>query len=252
MIYIEKILPFGLVESYRKRQESCRKHSARKNFYQSFLSKGDLVFDIGANIGERVAAIIEVGCRVVAVEPQEECCKRIQKITAPSDRLTIIPKGCGAKSGTAVLKRGSGTDVLATISDDYIKITTNSGRFQGHQWQIKREVPICTAEELIQQYGCPKLIKIDVEGSEVEVFQGLQTSPEIVSFEFTPEMTQSMSECLGHCERLGLKEFNITWGESMRFSFDQWVAIDRMRDMVQILGGESYLFGDIFARRQSK
>ena len=74
----------------------------------------------------------------------------------------------------------------------------------------------------------------------------------MVSFEFTPEMTQSISECLGHCERLGLKEFNISCGESMQFSFNQWVAIDRKRDMVQILGGDSYLFGDIFARRQSK
>ena len=84
----------------------------------------------------------------------------------------------------------------------------------------------------------------------MEVFAGMTANPAILSFEYTPETAQAMIQCLEHCERLGLKEFNISWGESMRFSLDQWVTIGRIKEMVQILDGDSYLFGDIFARRQ--
>ena len=35
-----------------------------------FVKRGDLVFDIGAHVGDRVAAFRRLGARVVAVEPQ--------------------------------------------------------------------------------------------------------------------------------------------------------------------------------------
>ena len=38
--------------------------------YRPFVRPGDLVFDIGAHVGDRVAAFRRLGARVVAVEPQ--------------------------------------------------------------------------------------------------------------------------------------------------------------------------------------
>jgi FkbM family methyltransferase len=225
-------------------------HAKRVSFYRSFLSKDDLVFDIGANIGERVAALLDVGCRVIAVEPQEECCALIRSIKTGSGSLRIVPKACGAAAGSAELKSGSGTDVLATISDDYISTVAKSGRFGAHSWEKTRTVPVCTANDLVREFGTPRFIKIDVEGFEVPVLEGLNTAPEILSFEFTPEMSAAMQECVGHCERLGLVEFNISYGESMRFARDEWISASRMREMINVLDGDSSLFGDIFSRRR--
>ena len=38
--------------------------------YGSFVRRGDLVFDVGAHVGDRVASFRRLGARVVAVEPQ--------------------------------------------------------------------------------------------------------------------------------------------------------------------------------------
>jgi hypothetical protein len=104
---------------------------------------------------------------------------------------------------------------------------------------------------LVAEFGAPRFIKIDVEGFEVPVLEGVSTAPQILSFEFTPEMTAAMLACVDHCERLGLSEFNISYGESMRFAREDWINADSMREIVQILGGDSSLFGDIFARRKT-
>ena len=47
-----------------------RRSSAMDALYRRFVKRGDLVFDIGAHVGDRVAAFRRLGARVVAVEPQ--------------------------------------------------------------------------------------------------------------------------------------------------------------------------------------
>jgi len=252
MSVIRKLLPSGLVDHYRGKLEKTKMHAKRVAFYRSFLDKDDLVFDIGANVGERVAALLEVGCRVVAVEPQEECCALIRRFKAKPDSLHVVPKACGATTGSAELKSGGGTDVLATISKEYIATMKKSGRHGAHSWQKSCTVPVCTADDLVREFGTPRFIKIDVEGFEVPVLEGLNTAPEILSFEFTPEMAVAMQVCVGHCERMGLVEFNISFGESMRFARDEWISGARMRKMIDVLEGDSCLFGDVFARRPQR
>src|SRR5271154_272335 len=42
-------------------------------FYKQFIKPGDLVFDVGANIGVKTAAFLAAGARVIAVEPVPFC-----------------------------------------------------------------------------------------------------------------------------------------------------------------------------------
>ena len=41
-----------------------------ERLYAEFVKPGDLVFDIGAHVGDRVRAFRRLGARVIAIEPQ--------------------------------------------------------------------------------------------------------------------------------------------------------------------------------------
>src|SRR3954471_20046 len=46
---------------------------ARIAFYRQFIKPGNLVFDVGANVGNRVEVFLKCGAKVIAVEPQPNC-----------------------------------------------------------------------------------------------------------------------------------------------------------------------------------
>lgn len=242
-------LPSKIVDARRARERAARLHAGRVAFYRGFLAPGDLVFDIGANIGERVAAMLDAGCRVVAVEPQAVCCERLRRIGAGQRPLTIVPKACGAHEGELVLRSGGGTDVLASLSEDYIRTVGESGRFGAHRWDRAERVPVCTLDSLIAEHGVPRFIKIDVEGFEPQVLAGLSSAPELLSFEYTPELAPAMRECVARCVQLGLDEFNLSFGESMTFARREWISAEAIGSVIDILEGDRFLFGDIFSRR---
>src|SRR6516165_4089303 len=46
------------------------RQAAMDQLYARFLKPGDLAFDIGSHVGDRIGSFRRLGCRVVAVEPQ--------------------------------------------------------------------------------------------------------------------------------------------------------------------------------------
>jgi hypothetical protein len=60
-----------------------------------------------------------------------------------------------------------------------------------------------TLDRLIEQYGTPSFIKIDVEGFEYQVVKGLTQPVKTLSLEFTPEFIESTFKCIDHLQRLG-------------------------------------------------
>ena len=60
----------GVLRSLRIYYGDRRRRAAMERLYARFVQPGDLVFDVGAHVGDRVAAFRRLGARVVAVEPQ--------------------------------------------------------------------------------------------------------------------------------------------------------------------------------------
>jgi 16S rRNA A1518/A1519 N6-dimethyltransferase RsmA/KsgA/DIM1 with predicted DNA glycosylase/AP lyase activity len=59
-----------------------------REFYRPFIPKGSLVFDIGANVGEYTQAFLDLGARVVAVEPNPDLARKLTDIQ--NKRLTVL------------------------------------------------------------------------------------------------------------------------------------------------------------------
>ena len=57
-------------------------HAMRRwiGYIATFLNPGDLAFDIGSHVGDRVGAFRRAGARVVALEPQPDCARVVRQI----------------------------------------------------------------------------------------------------------------------------------------------------------------------------
>ena len=60
----------ALSRSLRIYHGDKERHAAMDRLYGAFLSPGDLAFDIGAHVGDRISSFRRLGARVVALEPQ--------------------------------------------------------------------------------------------------------------------------------------------------------------------------------------
>ncbi len=67
-----------------------------QRFYAQFIQPGDLCFDIGAHVGNRVLVWSRLGARIVAVEPQPACLALLRRLYGRSpQRYLGRPGGRG-------------------------------------------------------------------------------------------------------------------------------------------------------------
>src|SRR5271157_5277389 len=71
-------------------------------FYAQFVSKGNLVFDVGANVGEYTEVFLELGARVVAIEPNPSCASLLEQIP-PRQRVVVKRAALGNTKSEAIL-----------------------------------------------------------------------------------------------------------------------------------------------------
>jgi FkbM family methyltransferase len=221
---IKKIVPASLLGRLRKALPPSEPEEIiekRKVFYSAFAGKGNLVFDIGANYGNRVEPLYRNQCKIVAVEPQPECVKYLEK--KYKDKIAIENVGVGAEKGILDFHISSWS-ILSTFSDDFIKKTRESGRFSKSSWDRTIKVKLVTLDDLIEKYGSPKFIKVDVEGYEEQVFKGLSKKVSFISFEYTlPEFADNLVKILEKLNSIADIEINFSVGESMQFEIDKWM-----------------------------
>jgi hypothetical protein len=113
------------------------------------------------------------------------------------------------------------------------------------RWEVTEHVPMTTVDALSNRFGAPSFIKIDVEGYEPNVLQGMSVLPAHLSFELTlPECLDEALLCLDRLEALGARAFNYSLGEAMGLELDDWVDNRVLRLLLQERGPT---FGDIIA-----
>jgi len=231
---------------YVKPKEKER-FARRLKFYSQFVKEGDLCFDVGANTGNRVKVLTEIGARVVAIEPQKACCRVLKKKFHENPNVHVINKALDK----LVSKKEFFIDrshTLSSMSKEWIMAVRGSGRFSNHKWDDRVMIETTTLDFLIKEYGRPDFCKIDVEGFEFEVLQGLSQPINMVSFEFTSEYLEPALNCINYLSQLGQPTFNYDLGESMDFVLPRWVGTDNMLNILTTLAEKSESQGDIYAR----
>jgi FkbM family methyltransferase len=219
-------------------------------FYSQFIKKGDLVFDVGANVGSRSKLFLNLGAKVVAFEPQSELCEHLLQHLKNHPRITLMPIGLG-KEPTVVELKISDAHVLSSMSKRWIETTTQSGRFSTYNWDNSIDVKVDTLDNSISKFGIPKFIKIDVEGYEFEVLQGLTHPINYFSFEFTAEDIDATLCCINHLVKLGPYLFKFSKGESLMFEMNEWESEETFQStLLKLINDDNRAWGDIYAMKK--
>lgn len=218
-------------------------HLQTISFFSQFLKKGDLCFDIGANIGEYTRNLLYLKVKVVSVEPQKKCLKTLYEMYGRNKNVKIVGKAAGELEEYASMY----------ISDKYGKISTLSNKWKDYgrfsrtfEWNKEELVPVTTLDSLIRRFGLPKFCKIDVEGYELNVLKGLTQKIPILSFEFTKEFSKDITLCGEYLKSLGDVRFNLIYGNTFKFLLTNWISIEGLLNFLN--KHPDIDWGDIYAK----
>lgn len=145
-----------------------RKGDYEARFSRELLAavrKGDTVWDVGANVGVYATQFVEHGAaHVVCFEPAPAAVALLQSRFADSPQtaspVRIVPVALSNQRGTVM------------FSVDGASPNNQIGGAEGSESTI--EVPVRCADEALAEFVLPQpnVVKIDVEGYELEVIEG--------------------------------------------------------------------------------
>ena len=142
---------------------------AYRSVFIGQIATGSIAIDIGANLGEyTLLAARTTGStgRVLAVEPNPELCRRLERNLALSEitNVQILPCAVGSSEGEGRLVVPDSCHALGTLKRDaYRDLASTTHR-----------VPIRRLDDLLayEDVGRLDVVKLDVEGWELEVLRG--------------------------------------------------------------------------------
>jgi len=142
-----------------------------KQTYETILGRGPrLILDVGANYGTHSLLFLVHGVRTVSFEPNPNCHESIRELCAANGVMPVLePVAVGASEGTIELWFPEREEWLGTTDP------ATRDRLQAETSVAKLTVPLVTVDGYVDARGLtPDVIKIDTEGSDLQVLQGAE------------------------------------------------------------------------------
>lgn len=213
----------GLVQFLNRFRNHTGYESRFAALLQEGITPGDVVWDIGANVGYYTLLFAEWTGRegkVVAFEPLPSALQKLScavETSSFASRITMVDVALAETPGNAVfvLDASSG-------SGSSIPTTAHLQESPGISHQDAVHVVVSTVDEIAQQDGIPSpsVTKIDVEGFEEEVllggattFSGAQSRHIFIEVHFARLDERNRGDAPGRIVRL-LK----SWGYQVRWA----------------------------------
>jgi FkbM family methyltransferase len=132
--------------------------------HSEFIRPGELVFDVGAHVGDRIASFRRLGARVVAVEPQHAMAGVLRLLYGFSRSVAIEEVAVGREPGRARMMINADNPTVSTFSSAFVDAARGAPGWETQRWTGAAEVAVTTLDALMTRHGRPAFIKLDVEG----------------------------------------------------------------------------------------
>jgi hypothetical protein len=139
------------------------------------------------------------------------------------------------------------TPTVTTLAAEWRDARASDPDFARVRWNRRVEIESTTLDCLIERFGVPAFVKIDVEGSEPAVLAGLGRPVPALSFEYLPRALQQVEMCLTRLIALGPYQFNWSVGESNHLVSDRWLDASEVLATLRTPAAQRRP-GDVYAR----
>lgn len=192
----------------------------QQKFYRQLIKKGDICFDIGANIGSKSKVFLSLNTTVIAFEPQSSCINELKKIQHP--QFSYHQYGIGSKNEIKELQLANHIEV-ATFSSSFIDFFENDNL----QWSTTEKATVKKLDTIIKEFGVPDFCKIDVEGYEHEILSHLTHTLPLIEFEFTGVSLEDTRAIILLLDK-GNTTYNFNLHERPVFQLKEWIKANEM------------------------
>ncbi len=168
-----------------------------------------LIFDVGCNDGQDSDFYLKKGFRVVAVEANPALCERLRNRFAEEiaeGRFVLVEEAIAEQEGEVEFYLNERENIRSTIMPGHAERATALGRPPK-----KTVVPSITFPSLIERFGVPYFMKVDIEGADWLCLEGLAPFDELPHFLSTeyPLSLAGQIRVLLFLRKLGYQRFQV-------------------------------------------
>jgi FkbM family methyltransferase len=165
-----------------------------------------MFFDIGSNIGIWTLANVNQCDKIISIEASPETFNKLAYNCKNNNKIILLNYVVCNNNGNDITFYNADRHDISTINKNWL--TSDTSRFYNQPYT---EI-ICktiTIDKLIEQYGLPDLIKIDVEGGEYECITSLTQKVKLICFEWVSETNTITFNCIDYLFTLGYTQYYI-------------------------------------------
>lgn len=204
-----------------------------------------MYFDIGANAGDYTQYLLSNGAeKVICVEANPYQAINLRKRFI-GQNVIIVNKAISDIEGKIDFYICPECDVVSTCDEQW---RTNSRFSQPDRNWVKIEAETISIDKLIEEYGIPTHMKIDVEGYEYHALLGMTKNYCQLRFEWSEEKQKEIILSIEYLMKIGYSYFGVMIGDDFNSVITEYITGEDIIEYIktECIPSRKDLWGMIF------